>query len=1411
MTSSRGSGFSTRQWKKLLEGLAKEELDGSGWPVCWAVSDCSFFPSFHPIMSMETSSVTEWTEESFTLYASVLASLSVSPKNTRHRLTRHANFLLFLVLCVYVYRDLVPLATFSGVPADLGEGRILWAKMALLFVTAVIIPLFTPRQYIPVDPLALINPEQTASIFSFAFFFFLDRIVFLAYRESQLQEEELYPLCDSDASAHLTNTSFKARYLKKSHRHIFFGLMRIFHREFTILAGLLVLRVLSTLSGPFAMNRLLQYIETQDQGLDNVVRPWVWISLILLGPVAASLVQQLYIFINTRTLVRTEAIITQLIFTHSLRTRMKAETTAAKDVHEDSSIVEGPSTASSGSDADSRAKTVTPENGEGSPLSKNKSATVQASTSSVTSKSSEPSKREVKNPEAKKSQGSLVGKINICMSDGHGLGDSRDFLFLVVFIPLQLILGIWFLYVLLGWSVWVGVGSIVVLAPLPGYMAKLVQSTQKERLKHTDERVQSVSEAVNVFRMVKLFGWEEKMKARIEEKRDGELSWIRKRRIIDMANGTVTTMTLTYATYSKFANKDFCLIATQTELLDAFDKNETPDERIGFRNATFSWSNESDGSPTHSRQFQLKIDGEVIFRQGRINLVVGPTGSGEGPGLLCEMHSIPSSPDSWYNLPRSSGVAYAAQESWVLNETIRSNITFDTPFDEERYKKVLYQCALEPDLALFQAGDQTEVGEKDLTLSGGQKARLTLARAVYSTANILLLDDVLAALDVHTAQWVVEKCLGGDLVEGKTHNVALTQPIADFVVSFGSDGRMHSQGVISEITKPGPLAAQLQQDKQVLAKEEKEVDAEAPTAKPSDIADGKLIVAEEIQLGHVSGSALKMYFAAMGGRHPIFFFTFFFGAVFVQQGLVALRTWQLGYWAKQYDHVLLKRLTVSQLFETVAIVVISTIGLSASFICLVFAQSRASKVIHVNLVASVLGAPWFDVTPTSRIIARVTNDVRTVDDALASEFWPLTSMITSVLAKFVAVVIYSPVFFFPGALVGVLGAWVGQIYMSGQLPVKRMMSNSRAPVLAQYVSTPHISIRAFGAESRFSTESLARIDRYTRAARNYYNLNRWVSIRVDLLGAIFSAGLATYLVYYKHASAADSGFLLNMAITYINDFEVKVTLTSASLERIQGYINIEHEKPATEEGKPPAYWPASGDLRVEGLSARYSEDGPMVLQDISFHIKSGERVGVVGRTGSGKSSLTLSLLRCIPTQGSVKYDGRETSTLNLDALRSSITIIPQPELLSGSLRANLDPFGQYGDGRITLDSTISTGGTNLSVGQRQIFALARAIVRKSKILILDEDYKTDSIIQTSLRQELRGDISLITVAHRLQTIMDADKIMVLDAGRIVEFDSPQELLKIVDGKLRAWVEESGDREALYAMARAERIKKSRSR
>ncbi|KAJ7236948.1 P-loop containing nucleoside triphosphate hydrolase protein [Mycena rebaudengoi] len=1366
------------------------------------------------------------------LYASVLALLSTNSTRTRQQLIRRANTVLFVAFAVYVYRDVFPLATFTRVPEDLHEGPILWAKKSLLFATAIVVPLFTPRQYIPVDPLhpmKTLNPEQTASIIAFAFYFFLDRIVFLGYRNSEIKEEEFYPLCDTDSSRHLRARTFPHldTFSGSKKRHIFFGLMRIFRVEVIFLVLLQVIEVLAVFSSPIAMRQLLRYLENHDESTG--ARPWVWILLLFFGPTIGALASQLYQFITSRTLVRTEAIITQLVFAHrrkllvSLRqsTKVRVSIYSASGRLETATEKDSPHVERPESRTESDVETI-----DGAQSTDTESgtdtATLRASSSSPDSAASNDSKQD-----ATKAQGSLTSKINnLVTTDLGNIVDSRELVSLIVYIPLQIAICVWFLHSILGWAAWVGLGSILLFAPMPGYMAKLVQSVQIERLKRTDERVQRVSEAVNVLRM-----------------RDEELIWVRKRQLLSLATVLASSLVPTFSMLATFGiyvgsiqftmcvfasitvfdlfrysinwvpgwlNKavagkvslDRLIVLYQSELLDSFDEasaqalfpaDPVVDERIGFRNANFSWSKDTNGSLTPSRRnFLLRIEEELIFERGRINLVVGPTGSGKTSllhALLGEMHWIPSSPDSWYNFPRGAGVAYAAQESWVLNETIKDNIIFDTPLDEERYKKVIYQCALEQDLSLFQAGDQTEVGEKGLTLSGGQKARLTLARAVYSTASILLLDDVLAALDVHTAQWIVEKCFGGDLLKGRTvilvtHNVALARPIAHFIVTFGADGT-------------------IREDQKALDKAEKEVDAPTAQEVAAPKADGKLLVTKEVHEGHISRAA--------GSNRSVSVCEF---------GKTKRKRYMTLYIANTFGAIFF---------------------FSMVWIMALFGKLRASTTIHKRLIESILSAPlrWLDITPTSRIIARVTNDIRAVDDSIGDQVNMISGMSVIVLARFVAIIVCIPVFVVPALLIGVLGGWVGQVYIAAQLPAKRLMSNARAPVLAHFGAAIAglVSVRAYGAQDKFGVESLSRIDRYTRNARAFYNMNRWVSTRIDILGHIFSASLATYLVYVASTSAADTGFVLLMSVTFtanllwivqcLNEFEVQ----GNSLERIQSYVNIEHEKPVTEAGRPPAYWPANGELRVENLSARYSNDGPNVLHGVSFHVRSGERVGIVGRTGSGKSSLTLSLLRCIPTEGSIIYDGIDTAKLNLDALRSSITIIPQvPELLSESLRANLDPFGQYDDvelnsalraaglfalqsemveGRITLDSAISAGGSNLSVGQRQIFALASHLRYRYHPppsifvcfpLTIEQITKTDSIIQTSLREELPSDVSLITVAHRLQTIMDADKIMVLYTGRVVEFDTPKALLKIKDGKLRALVEESGDRNVLYAMA-----------
>ncbi|KAI0291829.1 hypothetical protein BC826DRAFT_1105763 [Russula brevipes] len=1447
----------------------------------------------------------EWLDLSLCLvylYAAFLALLTLTARRTRASVASfHLSSLLVVTFSVYAYRDIWPLLTYTLLPADAQEGALLWAKIGLLFVAGIVVPLTVPRQYDPIDPKArsssdpqtAINPEQTASVLSMALYTFLDHIVFLTNRVPHLSHDMLPPLADYDYTKYLVRRSFKHldTFSGSPKRYLFWGFLTTFRKEYFQMAILIVVQVVATLMAPVGMNQLLRYLESHGEGA--VVRPWVWIAYLFLGPAVRTIAFQCYIFIATGTLVRITAIVTQLVFEHALRIRVKAETsssprstpavtpeTRSEATTPDNLSIVGDTTASEteGASGDENVPPTTPSSIKGK--QKDSPAT--------------PAPGDDSEDLGMSMSSNLVGKMNNLVStDLENLVDGRDFLLITLHLPLQLALCVWFLYSILGWSAFVGMAVMVALFPVPGVIAQKIQKVQKETLKRTDARVQTATETMGMLRMIKLFGWEPKIAERLGEKRDHELQYIKTRQILNLINGNINyvipviTMVVTYVTYTAIMGQAltpstvfssmavFDLLRDQlhsifwmipmftqakvsldrvddflrnTELLDEYADVEKGSERvmltdashfdrdvIGFQNASFTWSNDdlNDGTFTPSgRKFTLRVDGELLFKRGCFNLIIGPTGSGKTSllmALLGEMHFIPMTPDAWYHLPRSGGVSYAAQESWVQNETIRDNILFGAPYDEERYKKVIYQCGLLRDLSLFDAGDKTEVGEKGLTLSGGQKARITLARAVYSSAEILILDDVLAALDVHTARWIVDKCFGGDLILGRTvllvtHNVAMASSLADYVVSLGLDGRVACHGSVSDaVTNDKKLAAELVKGVRAINDGEKKIDQEEPDAVAKQ-ADGKLIVAEEIAEGHVSWDAFKLFLGGLGGSHVLLFWIVFIGALLLCDALLAVQTWFMGYWAEQYDLYPPETISVTFYLTVYGLILLcAMIFYTTGAGVYVFGTLRASRTIHHKLIEAILGTTlrWLDITPTSRVITRVTQDIRALDGPISNTFTWFIEISATMLIKFIAVVYVTPVFIIPGTVVAVLGGWLGQVYMKAQIAIKREMSNAKAPVLGHFgaavAGLP--SIRAYGAQLAFREESYKRIDKYSRAGRSFYNMN---SLRIDFLGGLFAASLAAYLIYMpnKHALPSDTGFSLTMAIGFsamilwwvriFNDFEVN----SNSLERMHSYINIEQEPKPSKQGIPPAYWPASGDLKVEKLSARYSLDGPKVLHDISFHIKSGERVGVVGRTGSGKSSLTLSLLRCIFTEGNVYYDGKLTSSINLDALRSSITIIPK----HGTLRENLDPFSQYDDatlngalrasglfslqsdddeGRLMLDSQIASGGGNLSVGQRQILALARAIVRGSKLLILDEatsaiDYKTDTIIQTSLRNELKGDVTLITVAHRLQTIIDADKV--------VEFDKPSELLKNENGRFRSLVDESGDKDLLYATA-----------
>ncbi|KAF7362328.1 Multidrug resistance-associated ABC transporter [Mycena venus] len=1277
------------------------------------------------------------------------------------------------------------------------------------------------------------------------------------------------PLAKYDAAASLAERSLP---ILDSHPHsLLRGLIKIFRAEFISLTTLYLLQTILTLATPFGLNLLLKSLEVV-----SPIRPWFWIAWIFFASVFRTVVSEWYMYIATRTMIQTEAVLTQLIFQHSLRIRTNFA----------------------------------------SPSGSQSKDTMGKLMNLVTS--------DLANITA------VVDVWLVCKLQRIVSLFFRDSQIQVVVAPVQIALSTWFLYGILGWSAVVGLAVMVACLPLPAYVTlRVMQGIQVLRMKRTDERIQVVTETMAILRMVKMFGWESRMRERMTDKRKLELQTIKKDKLLSLIVGNfkysthltvqsicnICEFNYLFSTRSPLTLPPQTLIMKQAltastvfssmavfelfrlELrkvllaaplvvkgkvsmgrLESFLKTvrsrncwtrlcknssstiDLPDGKMaGFRLASFSWDTDSVSN------FSLKIKSEIDFQPG-INLITGPTGTGKTSMLMallgkdCSVHSDGSSnshqvkcdlrplgPDSWFGLDRTQGIAYAPQESWLQNESIRENIVMATPFNEERYKKgafectqlleeltsfraVLDQCGLTTDLELFERGDRTMVGERGLTLSGGQKARITLARCIYSPAQIILLDDPLSALDSHTAAFIVDNCLAGDLVAERTvllvtHNVPLASRIARFMVVLGSDGSIQH----------GPVD-------QVLEKAIVTFPDEKPTeSHPETTSSGaapKLAITEEVAEGHVPWAAFKLYLLNLSS-HPALFWIFYVGGIALNEITLVLQAWFLGYWSSAYQHRPVSEVSPSYYLSIyAAMLAFAMVFYSSYFTIFTFGSMRASLVIHERLMNSIVGSTmrWLDMTPTSRVMARATQDMQIVDDAMAVSVYRVLQLTLSLCIKLVTVIYFSPTFLVPALLITLIGGFFGQLFMKAQLPVKREMSSARSPILGHFsaVITGLASIRAYGIQDEFLQESRIRIDRYSRTAITYHNLNRWIACRSDILGGAFIALLAAFLVYIRKEDAAITGFVLNnaagialMVLQWVKYFN-NVELNGNSLERILEYINVERQQsPEKKLAPPPAFWPASGHLVVDNLTARYTEasEGSNAMLNIG---RPGERVGVVGRTGSGKSSLILSLLRCIFTEGNVTYDGIQTDSLDLDVLRSNITIVPQvPELLSGTLRYNLDPFGDYEDStlhaalrssglynlqneshegiQLTLDSAISGGGANLSLGQRQVLALARAIVRDSKLLVLDEatsaiDYATDAVIQSTLRHELKSDVTVLTIAHRLQTIMDFDRIMVLDAGNLVEFDSPRALLKKENGYLRVLVEGSVDKETLYAMA-----------
>jgi ATP-binding cassette subfamily C (CFTR/MRP) protein 1 len=848
-------------------------------------------------------------------------------------------------------------------------------------------------------------------------------------------------------------------------------------------------------------------------------------------------------------------------------------------------------------------------------------------------------------------------------------------------------------------------------------------------------------------------------------------------------------------------------------------------------------------------------------RPGDLIAVVGHVGAGKST-LLSGILGDARCSRGGVNLRGS--VAYVSQQPFIQNATVRENVCFGLPFDEAKYAEALRVSSMQKDLAVLPGGDLTEIGEKGINLSGGQRTRVAIARAVYQDADIYLLDDILSAVDSHVGHDIFKECiktaLKDKLVVLVTHGLTFLRECDKIVVL--ENGVIVEDGAYDDLmVKDGGLLMDLvakykEQDQQepthtieddisVDEMEDDEEDNPTPerlgrrlsrssvrserTSEGGDV-EGQLITDEDRSVGDVAWPVYKTWITAFGGISAGLLVVVVF---IVTQCVNLLSTYWLSFWSEHSqpkDDEEQPADPQSQMFY-----VYVYMGLNVAYAVALYIRAittykgglRASRSLFQSLLARILRAPtsFFDTTPTGRIVNRLSKDVYTVDESIPATWSMLLNTFISVLVTLATISYVTPVFMV--ILLPVLvGYYISQRYfIKSSRELQRLDSISRSPVFALLSETLDglPTIRAYRAETQFSTKNEELIDRNQRAYFLNFAVNCWLALRLEFAGTLISA-FAALTAVLAHSSDPERGTafagLAGVSLTYA--FSVTQSLSwsvrmlsqlqtqMVSVERIKNYTVMDTEAELTSVGKlPPAQeWPSAGAIEFREVNLRYRPGLPRVLRNLSLSIRPQEKIGIVGRTGAGKSSLVVALMRLVELDsGSIVIDGLDISTLGLHELRSKISIIPQdPVLFSGTVRSNVDPFDQYTDEQIwtslrrahlahvvtALDSVVEEKGSNFSVGERQLLCIARALLKRSRIILMDEatasiDTETDRKIQRSIRDEFR-DCTCLTIAHRINTILDADRILVMERGSVGEFDTPKALQKKPDGLFKGLVE-----------------------
>uniref|UniRef100_A0A8C3AM35 Multidrug resistance-associated protein 4 n=1 Tax=Cyclopterus lumpus TaxID=8103 RepID=A0A8C3AM35_CYCLU len=1055
--------------------------------------------------------------------------------------------------------------------------------------------------------------------------------------------------------------------------------------------------------------------------------------------------------------------------------------------------------------------------------------------------------------------------------------------------PLQAMVIILFLWYEIGLSCLAGVAIIALMMPVQTWFGKLFGIFRSKTAVLTDNRIRIMNEVVSGIRIIKMYAWEKPFSSLVTEVRRKEISQILKSsylRGLNMASFFASSKIIVFVTFTTYVLLGNALTASRVfvtvslygtikltvTLFFPLAVEKLSETAVSIRRIEgFLLLDEIGGKKSallleEKRENSVEIEKltcywdksldapsleniSITMKSHQLLTVIGPVGAGKSSLLSAILGELPHDTGI---LKVTGQLTYAAQQPWVFPGTIRSNILFGRELDPQKYERVLQACALKRDLELLPDGDLTLIGDRGATLSGGQRARVNLARAVYQDADIYLLDDPLSAVDAEDI--VCPKylffMLGHIMAQGTYNELQLSGLDVESLQKTNEEQKQRSGPADSD-----QVSLLSQRTNHSHSSDCSLLPPEGHRTDPLPVETVRSVAEETRAEGNVSGHVYLKYFSA--GCNPLVLMAIVVLSVMAEVAYI-LQDWWLVYWAREeffnstagpgsFKTGINATRSHQELNLNFYLGIYS--GLTAAAVVFGYARSlvifrglvRSAQALHNNMFSAVLRTPvhFFDVNPIGRILNRFSKDISQIDSMLPITFVDFYQLFLQNVAVVAVAASVIPLILIPVIPLLVVFLYLRRFYLRTSRDVKRLESTTRSPVFSHLSSSLQglWTIRALRAEDRLKKAFDAHQDLHSEAWFLFLMTSRWFALHLDSICAVLIAmSIFGCILLRDGLKAGEVGLVLTYVVTLVGNFQWTVRQSAevenmmTSVERVVEYTELESEAPWETQKQPPPNWPNKGLVTFDQVSFSYSSDGPLVLKGISATFQPNEKVGIVGRTGAGKSSLVSALFRLSEPQGKIYIDGVLTSEIGLHDLRQKMSIIPQdPVLFTGSMRKNLDPFNQHSDEDLWkaleevqlkslleelpggLETVLAESGSNFSTGQRQLVCLARAILRKNRILVIDEatanvDPRTDALIQKTIRDKFNK-CTVLTIAHRLNTIVDSDRILVLDGGTIQELDRPFTLLQNKEGALYRMVQQTGPAEAAALLESARQVKR----